>query len=133
MTELILDDLVDVLQKATDEYDPKKHKSKSTDYKVVSIPFHADEYKERAMTEKEAIIQVSNAIEFSKRNKGFLGNSLNAQALSIVVNMAQKQMPKKPIGFGECPVCYQPMSTSPNYCPHCGQKLDWSAGNDNND
>ena len=51
-------------------------------------------------------------------------------AVDIAISALDKQIPKKPIGFGGCPVCYQPMSTSPNYCPHCGQKLNWSNSND---
>lgn len=72
----------------------------------------------------------------------YKGKSISKEALiecrEVIHKALEKQIPKKPIGKevigvsmtgykykgGQCPKC---MSTvSGDYCPNCGQALDWS-------
>ena len=64
------------------------------------------------------------------------------QALELGVKALEKQIPKKPIYEGDgysdghlvydtwiCPLCekrYEVDYDDYDYCPNCGQKLDWS-------
>lgn len=32
---------------------------------------------------------------------------------------------KKPVSVNECPACRARMMIKHNFCPHCGQALDW--------
>lgn len=97
------------------------------------------------MTESEAI-----------EGLGILNNGLNeafvnADELSVALQMAiqalEKQIPKKPTYDGDgyapdgtfvwdewlCPCCgerYEVDYDDYDYCPNCGQKLDWSDENE---
>lgn len=54
-----------------------------------------------------------------------VGNLLVAFCRSAM----QKATPKKPIDycmFSACPVCENVEINDCNYCPDCGQRLDWS-------
>lgn len=54
----------------------------------------------------------------------------------ILEEIVKKSIPKKPLEvyeyfldvylFGECPVCGEDCYGTMNYCPKCGQALDWS-------
>lgn len=35
-----------------------------------------------------------------------------------------KQIRERPI-VNQCPACRRPMMLKPNFCPECGQALDW--------
>ena len=76
------------------------------------------------MTEPEVIKKALKKLEACKE---LCHDSLGIHEFKVVKNALNKQIPMKPINYGGCPTCYQPMPTSPNYCPYCGQKLDWSA------
>ena len=58
----------------------------------------------------------------------------NAEALDVAIKALEKQIAKKPIDrcmFKECPDCHEIEIQYCNYCPTCGQKLDWSDEDDN--
>lgn len=53
------------------------------------------------------------------------------EAQTIGKNAIEKQIPKKPVGVDfdmvGCVSCKMVVvKTKDNYCPHCGQKQDWS-------
>lgn len=53
-------------------------------------------------------------------------------SILVLKKLVDKETPKKPLEIGNilvmdgCPKCRMPISTRYNYCPECGQKLDWS-------
>lgn len=66
------------------------------------------------------------------------GNRIINEALDTIKTALEKQIPKKPVGEqiigasitgytykgGQCPKCLS--TVCHNYCPNCGQALDWS-------
>ena len=53
------------------------------------------------------------------------------EAVDIAIQALEKQIPKKPITDDRyimyiCPCCNDFIKVSHNYCPNCGQELDWS-------
>ncbi len=94
------------------------------------------------MTVKEAIYRIikHNAIHRRKERNAIL----ITEALNMAVEALEKQIPKKPDISGDscdkdgnliydtydCPNChtsYEIEYEKYNYCPSCGQALDWSA------
>lgn len=81
------------------------------------------------------------AIEFAKEQKEVFGGDMNA-FLDVAIECIEKQIPKKPIleadGYADdelvydtwiCPNCdksYEVDYDSYNFCPNCGQAIDWS-------
>ena len=56
-------------------------------------------------------------------------------ALKYAAKVVEKEIPKVPIADHEkelciCPSCYTEFTTfdlaNEDYCPHCGQKIDWN-------
>ena len=101
------------------------------------------------MTESEAKLIESMADDYSnvlKEAKSMGCNEIKAlyniplKNMEMIVQALEKQMPKKVQlrhirkfdGFddGECPTCCNSVSRdcdgTDNFCPDCGQKLDWS-------
>ena len=96
------------------------------------------------MTESEAI-KICNTIGFATSFSNHLGVPLNTtkeelmEAIRMSIQALEKQIPKKVQlrhirkfdGFddGECPTCGNSVSRdcdgTDNFCPDCGQKLDW--------
>lgn len=79
------------------------------------------------MTNEEAIIDIRENIQ----------PIIGGKSLDIAISAIEKQIPKKP--FKEvivkkntrmvCPVCFVNLHylvEQQNYCPDCGQALDWS-------
>ena len=79
------------------------------------------------MTEQEAIKELNSCHAFG----------LSSECRSLAKLALEKQIPKKPTDYNEedgsidflCPNCdgtvyRQPYK--PNYCKHCGQKIDWT-------
>ena len=55
------------------------------------------------------------------------------EAYSVALNALEKQIPKKlkDNGWLYCPICGRDVLMDRfNYCPDCGQALDWSNNND---
>lgn len=55
------------------------------------------------------------------------------ESADLAIQALEKQIPKKPIDrcmFKECPDCHEIEIQYCNYCPTCGQKLDWSDEDD---
>ena len=78
------------------------------------------------MTEQDAIerLEIYKNFDFSKGSK---------EAMQVAIEVLEKQIPKKPIDrcmFKECPDCHEIEIQYCNYCPICGQKLDWSDEDD---
>ena len=101
------------------------------------------------MTESEAIELIENDLKLhSKDLSGKYKNSLR-----MAINALEKQIPKKPYiqqveiedydrDCMECPSCDSFLGYETdckeehyqdNYCPNCGQKLDWSELNNYNE
>ena len=96
------------------------------------------------MNEREAIKYWEvflKEIEFLKQRKPSIGWEEQEEATKLAIEALEKQIPKKPTEKNEiedgvfyrldflCPACKnatigQPYK--PNYCKHCGQKLDWT-------
>ena len=81
-----------------------------------------------SMTEHEAIRELHNI-----RPRGAIIPQKRAEALDMALKALEKQIPKKmefipkkfPCDY-KCPNgCKQYDEYKINYCPNCGQKLDW--------
>ena len=77
------------------------------------------------MTESEAKVILESEYKFHGECSVF------GEALTIAINALEKQIPKKPKTDDRyvmyiCPCCNDFVKVSHNYCPNCGQKLDWS-------
>lgn len=84
------------------------------------------------MTYEEALKFEKTALSFHKVQK----QHLLVELKRVIIRAIEKQIRKKPIGV-YCPVCKNDCDTDvdtpfPNYCPNCGQALDWSSKNDSN-
>lgn len=96
------------------------------------------------MTAKEAIrrIKVHNKVHSQKKHNAIL----ITKALDMAVEALEKQIPKKPNIYGDgydddgnliydtydCPNCQKSFEMEYeeyDYCPNCGQALDWSDDN----
>lgn len=80
---------------------------------------------------------IQRALEIIKDEMPYESGVIN-ETLNIVENAVKKQIPKKPIekevvgvsitGYkykgGQCPKCLS--TVCHNYCPNCGQALDWN-------
>ena len=78
------------------------------------------------LTNAEAI----GAIKNNMPTKGTY--TILTEALGMAIEALEKQLPKKPAPeeadgymFFDCPVCKTSIQVE-NYCPNCGQKIDWS-------
>lgn len=87
--------------------------------------------------------KVREAIEIIKSNYPTSGYYMLCEALDTAIEVLEKQLPKKPTYEGdgyapdgtfvydtwECPncgECYEVDYDDYDYCPKCGQKIDWS-------
>lgn len=90
------------------------------------------------MTESEAIKELHKI-----RPRGGIIPQKRAEALDVAIRALEKQIPKKPTYEGDgyapdgtfvwdewiCPCCetrYEVDYDDYDYCPNCGQKIDWS-------
>ena len=47
-------------------------------------------------------------------------------ATDIAIGLAINRMIRKPVvAVNQCPSCRRPMMVKNNFCPECGQALDW--------
>ena len=93
------------------------------------------------MTESEAVKEFKERLELIE--KCYRGEVEDyKQALELGVKALEKQIPKKPVYEGDgysdghlvydtwiCPLCekrYEVDYDDYDYCPDCGQKIDWS-------
>lgn len=76
------------------------------------------------------------AIEYLKNNSYKMveeNNNYAVQTSNMAIEALEKQIPQKGIpcnsakchNFVECGVCNKDMGMYYQYCPHCGQKIDW--------
>lgn len=94
------------------------------------------------MTERKKLIRnESEAIECLKSNTPLGGYSMLQESVAMAVQALEKQISKKPTYEGDgyadghlvydtwiCPRCekrYEVDYDNYDYCPNCGQKLDW--------
>lgn len=90
------------------------------------------------MTNEEAVM-VLNMVE---------AHGLADEAKKMAISALEKQIPKKPLiryenmGFGSpcetfkiygCPCCREELDEATSFCQNCGQKIDWSEGDDLNE
>ena len=78
------------------------------------------------MTEREAIAIIERKSSIPMKNESF---DTICEAYDIAIKALEKQVPKKPIDklmYIECPSCENVGIEDCNYCPECGQRLDWS-------
>lgn len=99
------------------------------------------------MTESDAIKRIEKCVCASKQNQNLCNDdckySADKCAFSLAIQALEKQIPKKPTYDGDgyapdgtfvwdewlCPCCgerYEVDYDDYDYCPNCGQKLDWS-------
>lgn len=84
------------------------------------------------MTESEKLENAIAILEAMK--KQFLGETRNV--IDVAINALEKQIPKQITrsiskeeenrAYYYCPICCEWLTRMTNYCPNCGQKLDWS-------
>ena len=74
--------------------------------------------------EENIAILKSMIPEYEMKNKMF-----GVKALKDGISALEKQIPKKryiKFPYSYCPVCNENITDeSPNYCPECGQAIDW--------
>lgn len=84
------------------------------------------------MTAQEAIRRIRDHNEVhSVRERNFA--VYITEALNMAVEALEKQIPKKlkDDGWLYCPICGRDVLLDRfDYCPDCGQALDWSENND---
>lgn len=60
----------------------------------------------------------------------YLTNREKKQFANILQELVDKETPKRPArklgNWGNCLHCNQQVFNGWDYCPYCGQKLDWS-------
>lgn len=94
---------------------------------------------EEAKEQLQEIILDTESLIVGDAAKGIYRKDL--EALKKAVEVLEKQIPKKPIGgidFAgneyriccECSAIVQDGEWKANYCPDCGQALDWSVTDD---
>ncbi len=79
----------------------------------------------------DAISELEEALSpFHLESDGEWTNyEFNTSTIRVAIEALEKQVPKKPCGWdNECFDCTQHLDEyeHPNYCPNCGQKIDWS-------
>jgi len=76
----------------------------------------------------------------------FVPEAYDNQYTKLCATALEKQMPKKAVDifsysidegvfkFGRCPICGFGIAydSTHNFCPNCGQKLDWTEEKENN-
>lgn len=88
------------------------------------------------MKENEAIKEFKQNIDMP------FGSNISREASGLAIQALEKQIPKRPdiedsdrVKSCKCPLCggfigymvdYEDEYYPDNYCPSCGQKLDWS-------
>lgn len=100
------------------------------------------------MTESEKLIRnKAEAIECLKSNKPTSGYVMLQESIDMAIKALEKQIPKKPTYDGDgyapdgtfvwdewiCPCCgtrYEVDYDEHDFCPNCGQKIDWSDENE---
>ncbi len=102
------------------------------------------------MTAKEDIEAIDDVLSSEYHYDETLGYQLTSDDFEWLENAKsalEKQIPKKPIDvrtpvvtWGLCPVCKGELNklggnpnrvfSHMNYCPDCGQRIDWSEGNE---
>ena len=83
---------------------------------------------------REYIDYIDYLIDIAQRNDVFYLTSREFNEFSSeVLEVLEKQMPRKPITertrYGmlyDCSVCECGLEPHNNYCPQCGQAIDWS-------
>ena len=87
------------------------------------------------MTESEAIKQLKDILgECTESEEAVCYiTGVDAPDLEMAINALEKQIPKKPKTDDRyvpyiCPWCNDFVKVSHNYCPNCGQELDWGDG-----
>ena len=77
------------------------------------------------MTVEEVIQEIELFLKLNGEDLRHCGSMVGA--LKNALFALEKQLPKKPIVVDEdCPSCGEPMNAHYNFCPICGQALDWS-------
>lgn len=76
------------------------------------------------MTESEAKVILESEYKFHGEC------SIFGEALTIAIKALEKQVPKKPKTDDRyvmyiCPCCNDFIKVSQNYCPNCGQRIDF--------
>ena len=74
----------------------------------------------------KAIDDFANDMEDYLTEEGYHKKiEINGAKLKAIM---EKQIPKKPLegGMFHCLICMFPLKKTMNYCPGCGQKIDWS-------
>ncbi len=83
---------------------------------------------------QKALNKVRDAVSFSDDEFGESKTSSNLdEELNLLEELVDKETPMKVCGDGEdhmCPKCNEyfcicEVQNKINYCPNCGQKLDW--------
>ena len=80
------------------------------------------------MKPEEAIAEI--------RESGLYGNQVHMETLELALESLEKQVPKKPNvkelpdAFGRlywnvCWACDEEIESDYDYCPDCGQRIDW--------
>ena len=85
------------------------------------------------MTLEEAIDFILNKIQIDVRFCSDEDIKKTEAALKLAISALEKQIPKKLKDDGRlyCPICGRDVLLDRfNYCPDCGQALDWSDDND---
>ena len=74
---------------------------------------------------KKLIRNESEAIECLRSNKPTSGYLMLQESIDMAIQALEKQIPKKPTYEGDG---YAPDGTFvwDDFCPNCGQKIDWS-------
>ena len=101
------------------------------------------------MTPKQAILSIQDHNKAHQKKEPFA--VYITEALQVACDVLEKQIPKKVIyesdGYYDgnpvydvayCPVCNIALEDGDihwesNYCPNCGQRLDWEVEEDNED
>ena len=95
------------------------------------------------MTERKLIRPESEAIKCLKSNNPTSGYVMLQESIDMAIKALEKQIPKKPTYEGDgyapdgtfvwdewlCPCCgarYEVDYDDYDFCPNCGQKIDWS-------
>ena len=81
------------------------------------------------MTESEAIELIEKDLKLHSKDL----SSKYKKGLRMAINALEKHIPKKPKTDDRyvmhiCPWCNDFVKVSHNYCPNCGQELDWGDG-----
>lgn len=75
------------------------------------------------------------ALESEKQKLSFIKANLPMEEIMVcetkqIIYALERQIPKKPEKGFLCPICHTERTKwKANYCPSCGQALDWSGGN----